>query len=79
MTKNFNGISSTRYSIELAACVTLFLTCASLYGQDIPGTGVTNAPQASEQPAPTPAPGDAAKSALYAPEDAERARRKTPM
>ena len=70
MTKNFNGISSTRYSIELAACVTLFLTCASLYGQDIPGTGVTNAPQASEQPAPTPPPGDAAKSALYAPGDA---------
>ena len=70
MTKNFNGISSTRYSIELAACVTLFLTCASLYGQDIPGTGVTNAPQSSEQPAPTPAQGDAAKSALYAPGDA---------
>ena len=69
MTKNFNGIRTTRYTLESAACVALLLTCASLYGQDIPGTGATNAQQASEQPAPTPPPGDAAQPALYAPGD----------
>jgi hypothetical protein len=61
--KNFNGIRTTRYTLEGAVCLVFFLMCACLYGQDIPGTGATNDPKASQQPTLGPPTGDAAPSA----------------
>ena len=61
--KIFNGIRITRYTLEGAVCMVLLLTCACLFGQDIPGTGATNDPQASQQPILGPPTGDAAPSA----------------